>query len=113
IYYGEIAVMKMVRSWMKKWWVVAAVLSLAIVLTSCSNKGKGTVGYAYGQCDGTMGNFDIYVIPSKAQTGLYEVSVIPYTVAKAGDIVNVTIANRSLNYKELVNQVVIQPDVEI
>jgi len=104
---------RILSSSIKKWWIVAVVVSLAVVLTSCSNKKDTTPAYAYAECQGTMGVFDVYVIPSKTQGGMYEISVIPYSLSGNGPLIDITVANRSLTYKGMVSQVVAQPDVEI
>ncbi len=106
---GRIVVM------MKRWWVLALVFTLALSLTSCTKKKSNLFGsdYGFGYCDGTMGNFDVYVIPSASNSGLFEVSIIPVQVAQEGDIVKVNVLNQGLPYKELVSQVVLQTDQEI
>jgi len=102
---------------MKKWWIVALVITLALSLTSCSKKRDGLVagegqGFGFGYCDGELGQFDVYVIPVNGNPGRYELSIIPVQV-RAGDIVRIAIANSSLAYREMVSQVVVNPDVEI
>lgn len=88
----------------------------AIALTSCS-RNRNTQGlqanYGFGYCDGTLGSFDVYVIQSDAQPGLYEVSVIPVALNAPGDIVSITVANQQLAYKEVVPQVVLFAEQEI
>lgn len=60
-----------------------------------------------------MGDFDIYVYPSEKATGMYDVYVIPYQLSEAGDIASITVANSSGYYKQLVQQVVLQPQQTI
>jgi len=98
----------------KRWWILALVFTLALSLTSCSKK-KKAVGPNYGftYCDGTLGSFDVYVIPKQGTTGYYELSIIPVQLDDPGDIVQVTIANGSRAYKSLVHQVVAVNDQEI
>src|SRR5688572_30234338 len=101
---------------MKKICFIVFVMTLALSLTSCAKKKSslltGAPGYGFGYCDGSLGQFDIYVIPVNNQPGIYQVSVIPYQVIP-GDIVRIAIANSSLSYRELVNQTVVNPNVEI
>jgi len=100
---------------MKRWWVLALVFTLALSLTSCTKKKTNLSGsdYGFGYCDGTMGNFDVYVIPSTSNPGLYELSIIPIQVATEGEIVKVNVLNSGLPYKEMVSQVVLQTEQEI
>ena len=106
---GRIVVM------MKRWWVLALVFTLALSLTSCSKRKKQlqTADYGFGYCDGTIGSFDIYVIPSKSSPGMYELSIIPVQLDAPGDIAKITIASQNLSYKEVVPQVVLQNEQEI
>lgn len=100
---------------MKRWWLTALVFTLSLSLTSCSKKKDNTLlqsGYGYTQCDGTMGSFDVYVFQSKNYSGMYELHVTPYQV-DAGDIASITIANQALSYKQVVPQVVLQPNEDI
>ena len=88
------------------------VLVIGTVITAgCSGKRTSSAPYGLSYCDGTIGSFDIYTVPNSA--GLYEVYVVPVNLAQPGDIVKITIANKSLSYKELVPQVVAQNDQEI
>lgn len=107
---GRIVVM------VKKWWVLALVFTLALSLTSCSSKKRNLNAgnpNGFGYCDGTLGSFDIYVVASPSNAGLYELSVIPVSLDAPGDIVRVAVANNSLAYKEMVTQVVVNPQQEI
>ncbi len=100
---------------MKRWWVIALVFTLALSLTSCS-RAKQTqlqADYGFGYCDGSIGSFDVYVIRSQTQPGMYELTVIPVTLQQPGDIVSITVANKSLAYKQMVNQVVINPQQQV
>lgn len=100
---------------MKRWWVLALVFTLALSLTSCSKKKTNLQGsdYGFGYCDGTMGNFDVYVIPSTSNPGLYEVSIIPIQVASEGQVIKVNVLNQGLPYKELVSKVTLITESEI
>lgn len=97
---------------LKRWWVLALVFTLALSLTSCSKKKSDLMAanYGFGYCDGTLGSFDVYVIPNA--NGLYELSIIPVSV-NAGDIVKVHLVSSSRSFKEMVTQVVLQNDLEI
>jgi hypothetical protein len=98
---------------MKRWWMVALVFTLALSLTSCSRKALAPqTGYGLGYCDGTLGSFDVYVYQTST-AGIYQVSVIPVSLDQPGDIVSITVANASLAYKVLQNQVVLFNDNEI
>jgi len=100
---------------MKKWWLIALVITLALSLTSCGKrKPVQPQGSDYGleYCDGDLGSFDIYVFPSSSP-GLYEVSIIPVSVADPGLVARVNIANQSRDYRELVHEVVLEPEHEI
>lgn len=98
---------------MKRWWIVALVFTLALSLTSCSRKSLiPQSGYGLGYCDGTLGSFDVYVYPTST-SGIYQVSVIPVSLDAPGDIVSITVANQSLQYRELQTQVVVNQDMEI
>jgi hypothetical protein len=94
------------------------VLALALVLQlwGCA-KPKLDVqqySYGYGQCDGTLGSFDVYLILNAQQGGgSYQLSIIPVSMNNPGDIISVTITNSNLGYKQLVGQVVATPDTEI
>ena len=100
---------------MKRWWVLAVLLTLALSLTSCSgpvlNNGSG---WGSVTCSGSLGVFDVYLTPSKADPTLFEISIVPASVSSPGDIVTVTVANsQTLSYKTMVNQTVVNPDEEI
>ena len=99
---------------MKRWWVLALVFTLALSLTSCSKRKSNlqAADYGFGYCDGSIGSFDVYVIPSKGSPGLYELSIIPVSV-NAGDIAKIVVLNQSLSYKPMLNQVVLQNEQEI
>src|SRR5687767_11578121 len=98
-------------AWMKRWWVLALVFTLALSLTSCSSKKKNLQsGYGFGYCDGTIGSFDVYVLNSGK--GTYELSLIPVQV-NAGDLVVVTLLNQGLMLKTMVTQATIQNDQEL
>ncbi len=92
----------------KRWWVLVLVFALALSLTSCAKKKAKTVAnYGYTQCDGTMGAFDAYVIPSKFDVTKYEVSIVPIQLDVAGDIATITVANTSLMYKTMQTEIVL------
>lgn len=100
---------------MKKWWLTVLVFTCALSLTSCSKKKSELLqsGPGYTQCAGSMGDFDIYVYPSEKTGGMYDVYVVPYQLSEAGDIASITVANSSGAYKQLIPQVVLQPNQQI
>src|SRR5688500_9906466 len=100
---------------MKRLSLIALVVTLVFPMAACSKKKKELVSsdYGYVACDGTMGQFDVYVIRSKTDPQLFELSIIPYQLDAAGDIASITIANSNRAYKQLVNQVVLNPEQEI
>jgi len=103
---------------MKRWWITALVFTLALSLTSCAKKSLNIQAYAYGQlpCDGTLGNFDVYLIAGQTGStynGSYMLAIVPITLDDPGDIISVTITNSSLAYRTLIDQVVVNPSQEI
>jgi hypothetical protein len=105
---------------MKRWWMIALVFTAALSLTSCAKRKVNLqdYSYGYGQCDTSqggypLGQFDVYTIRSASYGGLYELSIIPVVLDLPGDVVMITIANSSLAYKDLVNQVTVMQDSEI
>ena len=99
----------------KKFWIIAAVFTLALSLTSCAKKKKEILQADYGfmQCDGTIGSFDVYLVKSKSTPGLFELSIMPVQVDAAGDIASITIASNTRAYKQLLPQVVLNNQQEI
>lgn len=98
----------------RKWWLIALVMTLAMSLTSCANRQRmNYADYGWLPCQGPLGYFEVYVINSPTQPGTYQLSVIPVSVSQPGDIVTVTVANRSNAYQEKVSQVVLVPNQEI
>lgn len=101
---------------MKRWWVLAVLLTLALSLTSCSGGPALNDGsdYGYVQCQGSLGVFDVYLTPSKADPTLFELSIVPAQVTNPGDIISVTAANsQTLSYRPLVTQATADDNVEI
>ncbi len=99
---------------MRRWWIIALVFTLALSLTSCSNKMSNLQGATYGQsqCDGSLGSFDIYLIAQSS--GQYQLAIIPVSPANPGDIVTVNVVDQqSMAYQTLEDQVVINADQEI
>ncbi|NBX93530.1 MAG: hypothetical protein EB078_05770 [Proteobacteria bacterium] len=96
----------------RKWWVLALVATLALSLTSCGRKKSGFLMNGQGaECEGSMGYFSVATYPY--QQGLFEVRVYTWE-AEPGDVVSVTIADsRTGNYKNLLNDIVLQPGQEI
>lgn len=71
--------------------------------------------YSYGQlpCDGSLGNFDVYLIKAQTTPVTYQLAIIPVTLDAPGDIISVTITNSSLAYRTLIDQVVVNLSQEI
>jgi hypothetical protein len=103
---------------MRKWWLTALVLTLALSLTSCAKRrlyNLNALNGAYGftQCDGANWAFDVYMFRSQSQPGSYDLVIMPFTIDTPGDIASVTIGNQQLGYKQLVSQVVLNDGQEI
>lgn len=100
---------------MRKWWLMALVCSLALSLTSCAKRRNYNYTGAYGftQCDGPNWRFDVYTFRSTAQAGTFELIVMPVSIDTPGDIASVTIGNSQNGYKQLISQVVLNPQEEI
>ena len=101
---------------MKRWWLIALVFTLALSLTSCSKKVydlQSSPDYGFGYCDGTLGNFDVYVARSRQDPSLYELVIVPVQLADPGDIARINIANRNPSYREVVHEVVLNPEEQI
>ena len=98
----------------KKWWVIVLVFTLALSLTSCAKRKKELLGanYGFAQCDGNLGNFDVYVIRSESSPTNYDLSIVPAEV-NSGDIASIYVANNRKGFRQLVQQVVLYPDEEI
>ncbi len=100
---------------MRKWWLMALVSTLALSLTSCAKRRNFNLSGAYGftQCDGANWSFDVYTVRSQSQVGTYELIIMPVSIDTPGDIASVTIANQQQGYKQLISQVVLNPEQEI
>ena len=102
---------------MKRWWLIVLVFTLALSLTSCSRKRTGDLlqqaDFGCIPCNGTIGSFDVYVIRSLQDSTTYTLSIIPIQLDQPGDIGKMTIANRNPSYKEVVHEVVLNPNEEI
>ncbi len=104
---------------MKRWWITALVFTLALSLTSCAKKQLNVQDASYGEasCDGTLGNFDVYLIASQANgtySGTYQIAIVPVTLDAPGDIVMVTLSNAAVTaYRTLIEQVVVNTDQEV
>jgi hypothetical protein len=101
----------------KRWWIIALVFTLALSLTSCAKRRpqdlQSLPEYGFGYCDGSIGSFDVYVIRTKQDTSLFELSIIPVNLDQPGDIARINIANKSPSYREVVHEIVLQPNQEI
>ena len=99
---------------MKKWWIPVLVITLALSLTSCAKKRDRLLGnnYGFGYCDGALGSFDVYLIPVQGNNVSYELTIVPFDVL-AGSIVRIAIMNEQMIFRQLISEVVINPNVEI
>lgn len=104
--------MRSMLLWMKRWWVLALVVTLALSLTSCSRRRSLQTYQGYEECSGSLGSFDAYVIPARGNPGMYEVSLIPTSVTPY-DIARVVVLNQQLSYRLMVDQVILQPEEQI
>lgn len=97
---------------LKRWWVLALVFTLALSLTSCSKKksNQNLDVYGFDYCDGELGSFDVYTFPNN--DGTYDLSVIPVDV-NAGDVVQISLTNQGLTYKDMIPQVALASEEEI
>ena len=102
-------------SMMKRWWLVAFVFALALTLTSCSRKKTTNLQQAAAlPCQGSIGDFDVWVVRSSAQAGMYQLIVIPVALSQPGDIASITIASSSSGeFRQVVNQVVLNNQSEV
>src|SRR3954471_10905137 len=97
----------------KKWLIIAAILSFATGLTtSCAKKKKDLLlaDYGFGYCDGSIGSFDLYLIKSKSQAGMYELSFVVAKADQPGEVASIYIANRNLSYKAMIQEVVLEDE---
>jgi hypothetical protein len=103
------------KSLMRKWWLMALVSTLALSLTSCAKRKNYNLSGYYGftQCDGANWSFDVYLFRSQSQNGAYDLVIMPVQIDTPGDIASITIANQQQAYKQLVSQVVLNPEQEI
>ena len=102
-------------SMMKRWWLVVFVFTLALTLTSCSRKRASNLQDAVAlPCQGELGDFDVWVIRSTSQTGMYQLVVIPVALTVPGDIATITVvASSNGAYRQMVPQVVLDNESEI
>jgi len=101
----------------KKWWVLALVLTLALSLTSCSKKrNNGLLVQDQVACDGGLGEFNLFLLPAQGQVGMYDIFVVPYSVVPL-DLVTIAIGQDTGDFafphQVLVKETTVQPDVEI
>lgn len=70
---------------MKRWWLIAVVFTLALSLTSCSSRSNyDGLNYGYSECNGAVGEFDIYTIANGGTSSSFNVVVVPYQVYAQG-----------------------------
>ena len=98
----------------KRWWVLALVLTLALSLTSCGKRRQvaSNGNYGYSECSGTIGAFDIYSFPNG--DGTYDLSIIPFELDAEGDVASIYLSDESfVRYRTGLSEVVLQLDDEI
>lgn len=97
---------------LKRWWKFALVITLALSLTSCARKAATqNANYGFGYCDGSLGSFDVYVVP--LSSGQYQLSVIPVNV-NPGDVVSITLTNTAFTgYRPVISETTVNPNQEI
>lgn len=101
---------------MRKWWLMALMLTLALSLTSCAKRKlyNQNSNYGFSQCDSTNWQFDVYLFKSTTKVGYYDIVIMPAYIDTPGDIATVTIANnQNGGYRQLINQVVLYANQEI
>jgi len=97
----------------KRWWVMALVVTLALSLTSCSRKRQPmTPAFIDTQCNGSLGDFDIYVVPSRLGPGRYDIQIMPIAVDDPGDVIQIAVSNGQ-GFKLLVPQVAVYDEEQI
>lgn len=96
---------------------IALQIALAISLAGCAAPNpqdlQALPQYGFGYCDGSIGSFDVYIIRSPQDYTMFQLAIIPVNLDQPGDIVRVDIANQAPAYRELVHEVVLQPNQEI
>lgn len=96
----------------KRLGIVGAIFALAISLTDCANTVSPYAqngGIGYGTCSGALGNFSVTLQPT-SDNYTYNLAIEPSTGVTPGDIASVYIANGQKGYKQLVTEVVIEPN---
>ncbi len=98
----------------KRWWILALVGLLVLALTSCSGKKKTAAGsdMYYESCQGTIGSFDIYLIPT-GRTSTYELVMVPFSLDAPGDIVKIALVNDAGSFRTYIQEIDLQLDQEI
>ena len=85
--------MKMGSLTMKKWWVLAVVVVLAMTFTSCSSRNRQLLGYqAYAYCQGDRWSFEVAI---EAEGNYYNLIINPIDNVEQGDIVGLYMSDAS------------------
>ena len=81
----------------KRSWILALVIVLALYQTSCSRSGNRSgllSGATSVNCEGSLGSFDVYVIPIPNQPQMFYISIMPVSLEDGpGDEVTVSIGS--------------------
>lgn len=86
----------------KKFWILAVVLTLALSLTSCSSGNySGSGGYASLMCSGPLDSFEVELDPNA--DGSYELVLTPTSLSKEGVIAEVALLGDSVQQEDLVD----------
>ena len=81
---------------MRKRWLCALVLTLALALTSCQKRKVDYIApqIGVGPCDDqSVGQFDVYVRMSPAQADMFEIYIVPYYLNDEGFVGQVNAFN--------------------
>ncbi len=82
---------------MKKWWILAVVLTLALSLTSCSGGSDTSLQGSAQTCTGNQGTFDLVL--NSAGNGTYNLELDPEEVTQEGIITEIALVDSSGDYK--------------
>lgn len=92
--------------------VAFLIVILTLALANCAKRRKGNAesGKLYGSsaCDGAMGQFDLYLIPSEKYPGVYELNLHTIALLKPGQIVRIVLANSDQEHKEVIPSIILE-----
>jgi hypothetical protein len=94
---------------------IRLLVPLALSLGGCSRPALDTQTYSYGvdPCDGSLGNFDVYLLANAGQ-GTYDLVIVPIALAQASTEITVTLSTpSSSNYLTLIAGIDPIPDQQI